>query len=137
MKALPISALLFLVSCSTTVEKMGKGGPQGDTYLWVHNQIGGQTTWKNSMGSAMAMDLQKSFADAVQALGLAYTSWTWLQRELGMFSFKKLQAGEITKRQFNEQMFKIDEMTIKAKEGVIHKSIDGGAELGPVAPPQL
>lgn len=103
-------ACLLLVSCSTTIEKMTKNGPQGDTYLWVQNQIGGKATWQNSMGSAFAGDFEKSFADAVQAAGIMYASWTSLQRELGRYSYKKLLEGEITKREFNKAMFRIDEL---------------------------
>lgn len=100
----------LLASCSTTYEGMTKGGPKGDTYVWFQNQIGGKSTWQNSMGSAFAGDFEKSFADAMQAAGVMYASWTSLQRELAKFSFKKLEAGEITKRQFNEQLFKINEL---------------------------
>jgi outer membrane biogenesis lipoprotein LolB len=90
MRTLIASIACFLfVSCSTTIEKMTKNGPQGDTYLWVQNQIGGKATWQNSMGSAFAGDFEKSLADAVQAAGFAYAAWT---------------------RQFNEQMFKINEL---------------------------
>jgi hypothetical protein len=111
MRTLIASIACFLfVSCSTTIEKMTKNGPQGDTYLWVQNQIGGKATWQNSMGSAFAGDFEKSLADAVQAAGFAYAAWTSLQQQLAKFSYQKLLAKEITVRQFNEQMFKINEL---------------------------
>lgn len=110
LQLISVLACLLLASCSTTYEGMTKNGPKGDTYVWFQNQIGGKATWQNSMGSSFAGDFEKSFADAVQAAGVMYASWTALQRELGKYSYQKLLEGEITKRQFQEQMFKINEL---------------------------
>lgn len=103
-------ACLLLASCSTTVEKMTKNGPQGDTYVWFQNQIGGKATWQNSMGSSFAGDFEKSLADFVQAAGFMYSSWTALQQQLAKYSYEKLLAAEITKREFNQQLFEINKL---------------------------
>jgi hypothetical protein len=103
-------ACLMLASCSTTVEKMTKNGPQGDTYLWVQNQIGGKATWQNSMGSSFAGDFEKSLADVAQAAGFMYGAWTSLQQQLAKFSYEKLLAKEITQREFQKQLFQINKL---------------------------
>lgn len=96
-RLLPLMALC-LIGCVTAIEKMDKGTPTGDHYVWIHSQWGAQATWKNSMGSSGAADAVKSFADAAQALvsvkGFDMTTKIALAQEVT----KRVEAGEITKQ---------------------------------------
>jgi outer membrane biogenesis lipoprotein LolB len=136
MKTLPnliaCLACLLLASCSTTVEKMTKNGPQGDTYLWVQNQIGGKATWQNSMGSSFAGDFEKSWADTMQTLGVAVIGWSQASVAKAKELTTRLEAGEITKRQAQEQAARIAEAELAAKAGATSEAIGAGAEITPI-----
>lgn len=85
-----------LSACSTTIERMTKGGPQGDTYTWLQNQIGGKGTWQNSMGSAAAFDLEKSLADTLQAVVAVKGFSAQTKMELARQVTERYKAGQIT-----------------------------------------
>lgn len=97
MKHLLTSLLcICLAACTTSLERMTKDGPQGDTYTWFHNQIGGQATWKNSMGSSGAADLVKSLADTLQAVVAVKGFDATTKMELGRQVTERFKAGQIT-----------------------------------------
>lgn len=107
---LPLLALL-LAACSTTIEKMDKGTPTGDHYVWVNNHMGSKVTWKTSMGSSYAGDSEKSFADLMQFFGIASTNGLLKARELT----QQHEAGQITLRERNAGLERIAMAEQRAK----------------------
>lgn len=110
-----VKTLLFLIpllmtACTMTDEQGTQGGQQiaengqvvntPGTYRWRNWQMGGTSTWQNSMGSSMMVDNQVSFKDAAQAIVAVSAS---------VASFKASAAAEITNR------FKAGQMTIQQK----------------------
>lgn len=112
MKYLLLLVMFPLASCTMTDESASRGGQQllgkaeggllaaaPDTYRFRNWQMGGVSTWQNSMGSSMTVDNQASFKDAMQAAGTmtstiyAYKSYAAAQLT------QRILEGEITKRQ--------------------------------------
>lgn len=100
MNRLPyILVALFAVSCVSQTEIMRKGGTAGDSYVYHYGQIGGQGTAQNSMGTAVAFDGQKSFADLVQFAATYYTLNAATKQLLYKEVTTRYEAGQITARQ--------------------------------------
>lgn len=110
-----VKTLLFLIpllmtACTMTDEQGTQGGQMiaesgqvvntPGTYRWRNWQMGGTSTWQNSMGSSMMVDNQVSFKDAAQAIVAVSAS---------VASFKASAAAEITNR------FKAGQMTLQQK----------------------
>lgn len=70
-----------------------------DTYRFRHWQMGGVTTWTNSMGSTNTTDNQASFKDAMQAAGAISTTVYAYKAYAAAELTKRIVEGEITKRQ--------------------------------------
>lgn len=119
---------LGLSSCTMTDEQGSRGGQQllgkveggllaaaPDTYRFRNWQMGGVSTWQNSMGSSMTVDNQASFKDAMQAAGTmtsavyAYKSYAAAQLT------QRILEGEITKRQGAELANKLALATTEAE----------------------
>lgn len=85
-------------SCVSQLEHMVEGA---DTkrYTYHYGQIGGQGTAQSSMGTAVAFDGQKSFADFMQFAATYYTLSAATKQLLYREVTKRLAAKEITARQ--------------------------------------
>ncbi len=93
------------VSQTEYMAKVGQGARDGalagariprDVYFYHYGQVGGQGTAQNSMGTAVAFDGQKSFADAMQfatTYGLSLNETKVLLRKE---TTKMFEAGQIT-----------------------------------------
>ncbi len=96
MKNLLYITILFCASCSTTVEKMDKGTPTGDHYVFINSQWGSKMTIKTSMGTALAVDSVDAAIAAIQAVvsvkGLDMQTKIALAKEVT----SRYKAGQIT-----------------------------------------
>lgn len=70
-----------------------------DVYRWRNWQLGGVSTWSNSMGSSHTVDNQASFKDAMQAAGAAVSTISAYKSYAAAELTKRIVEGEITKRQ--------------------------------------
>jgi hypothetical protein len=97
-KHIPNLLMCLLCACSTTMEKMDKGTPTGDHYLFVNSQWGSRMTLKTSMGTSLAVDSVEAFVAAAQAYvavtGLTEATKQMLQQEIT----ERVQIGAITER---------------------------------------
>lgn len=63
-----LCGIVCLASCTSQTEYMAKGGSEGrDVYFYHLGQIGGKVVAKNSMGTSVSADNEKSLADVLQA----------------------------------------------------------------------
>jgi hypothetical protein len=119
---------LALASCTMTDESASRGGQQllgeasggliataPDTYRFRNWQMGGVTTWANSMGSTNTTDNQASFKDAMQAVGAVTTSVYAYKAYAAAELTKRVLEGEITKRQGAELANKLALATTEAE----------------------
>lgn len=102
---------LGLVSCTMTEEYGSRGGQHvagegsgqilasADVYRWRNWQMGGVSTWSNSMGSSHTVDNQASFKDAMQTVGTVATALYTYKAYAAAELSKRILEGEITKRQ--------------------------------------
>jgi hypothetical protein len=100
-----------MTACTMTDEQGTQGGQMiaengqvvntPGTYRWRNWQMGGTSTWQNSMGSSMMVDNQISFKDAMQTIAAVSAS---------VYSFKTAAAAEITKR------FEAGQLTIQQRD---------------------
>lgn len=103
---------LGLASCTMTEEYATRGGqhvvgnsPSGqvlasaDVYRFRNWQMGGVSTWTNSMGSSHTVDNQASFKDAMQTVGAVATTLYTYKAYAAAELTKRVLEGEITKRQ--------------------------------------
>lgn len=103
---------LGLASCTMTDEQASRGGQQligeasgglivamPDTYRFRNWQMGGVSTWQNSMGSSMTVDNQASFKDAMQAIATTATTVYAAKAAMAAEITKRVTEGELTKRQ--------------------------------------
>ncbi len=112
-------AVLCLSACTLQVENMAKNNPtRGDTYSYMVGAIGGQIAAKSSMGTSLASDQQKSFADFMQAVGVAYASWSTASVQKAQEVTTQYQAGQITKRQAQQSLERISLAEIASKEAI-------------------
>lgn len=95
-----------LVGCVSQTEYMSKRGGRGanlgqtaSTYLYHYGQIGGQGTGQSSMGTAVAFDGQKSFADFLQMVTTVKTLDAATKQLLYRQVTKRAEIGAITERQ--------------------------------------
>lgn len=119
---------LALASCTMTDEQASRGGQQligessggllaaaPDTYRFRNWQMGGVTTWTNSMGSSNTTDNQASFKDAMQAAG-AISSTVYAYKSYAAAQLtQRILEGEITKRQGAELANKLALATTEAE----------------------
>lgn len=120
---------LILCSCTMTEEYGSRGGQQvhgtgdgqaivaaaPDVYRWRNWQMGGVSTWQNSMGSSMTVDNQASFKDAMQAAG-AISSTVYAYKAYAAAELtKRILEGEITKRHGAELANKLALATTEAE----------------------
>ena len=68
-------------------------------------QNGGTRSVRRADGSSEVNDYQVSFRDAMSAIGVAVSSLSYTAQQSAKYAFDKYQAGQITKQQFNQQMF--------------------------------
>lgn len=88
-----------LVSCVSQIEYMAKGGERGDRYLYAYHQLAGQGTGQSSMGTAVAFDGQKSFADFLQ-FATAYATLDFATKQaLYKEVTRRYELGQITQQQ--------------------------------------
>lgn len=119
---------LALASCTMTDEQGSRGGQQlhgevsggllaaaPDTYRFRNWQMGGVTTWANSMGSTNTTDNQASFKDAMQAAGAVTTSVYAYKAYAAAELTKRILEGEITKRHGAELANKLALATTQAE----------------------
>lgn len=89
------------VSCVSQTEIMRKDGAGADSYVYHYGQIGGQGTGQSSMGTAVAFDGQKSFADFLQMVttvkGFSYQAKVSIAKEVT----ERYRLGQITLQQKN------------------------------------
>lgn len=83
------------------------GAAQGRTYTYHYGQIGGKGTAQSSMGTAVAFDGEKSFADLLQAYAAGKISLNTLRGRVSDNSLKQYTEGELTKRQAAELATKV------------------------------
>ena len=116
MKEYLLSMALFaLCGCTIQYEDMAKNNPtRGDRYKYVVAQVGGQVTAKSSMGTSLAADDQKSFADFMQAAGVAVAGWTQASVSKAKEVTSRFEAGELTKQQAQAQLAAIRQAEIAA-----------------------
>lgn len=95
--------MVALVGCVSQTEAMRKGiadgGGQIASYFYHYGQIGGQGTGQSSMGTAVAFDGQKSFADFMQFAATYYTLSAATKQLLYKEVTKRAEIGAITERQ--------------------------------------
>lgn len=100
MNRLPyLCVALLATACVSQTEIMHKGGTGGDSYVYHYGQVGGQGTAQNSMGTAVAFDGQKSFADFMQFAATYYTLSAATKQLLYKEVTTRYEAGQITARQ--------------------------------------
>lgn len=103
---------LGLASCTMTDEQASRGGQQligeasgglivamPDTYRFRNWQMGGVSTWQNSMGSSMTVDNQASWKDFMQMTGTAVGGFLTYKAALAAEVTKRFNAGQLTQRQ--------------------------------------
>lgn len=99
---------------------IGEGGTaqvvaMADTYRFRNWQMGGVSTWQNSMGSSMTVDNQASFKDAMQAAGtISSTVYAYKSYAAAQLT-QRILEGEITKRQGAELANKLALATTEAE----------------------
>lgn len=86
---------------------MGDGGPKGRYYTYHYGQVGGQGTAQSSMGTAVAFDGQKSFADLMQAWTAGKLSTNALKGRVSDNAVTMHREGQITTRQLAELKSKV------------------------------
>lgn len=86
-----------------------------DTYRFRNWQMGGVTTWANSMGSTNTTDNQASFKDAMQAAGAAVSAISAYKSYAAAQLTQRILEGELTKRQGAELANKLALATTQAE----------------------
>lgn len=68
-------------------------------------QFGGTRSVRRSDGSSEVNDYQVSARDFFSAVGVAFSTWSYASQQGAKYAFEKYQAGQLTKQQFNQQLF--------------------------------
>lgn len=117
MKAALIAALMMpvlLASCVNQMERMTR--PDGSTYTYVYNQIGGAGTGSASSGTTATFDGQKSFQDFLAMVGVSVAAWSQTAVAKAKEVSAQYQAGQLTKQQAQQQMHALQMAELASKE---------------------
>lgn len=131
MKRLSPLLSLSLVSCTGYMHHAGHladGTNFEKDYLW---KLGGSASQRGADGSSIVTDDNASFQAAMQAIGIAYTTWSSASTAAAKYAYDKYQAGQITKQQFQKQMFDLKMYEASAKGTPIEA---GGTLMTPNGP---
>ncbi len=107
-----VLATALLASCTSVLEKMDKGTPTGDHYLYHLGQIGGQVVATNSMGTSTTADNVKSFGDFITGLVAKWGFNASTQQMALKEGTKRYNMGQLTL----QQKQKFDSAIIAAKD---------------------
>ncbi len=124
---------LSCVSCTNQLETMSKNKHTGQSnYVYYVGQLGGQVAAKSSMGTSLAADNQKSFADFMQTLGVAVAGWSQASIAKAKEVTSQFKAGQITKQQAQAQLAATQQAEIAAKGTATDSAIKAGAPINPL-----
>lgn len=130
---LTLLTVFACAGCTIQYEDMAKNNPaSGDRYKYLVAQVGGQVTSQSSMGTALAADNQKSFADFMQTAGVAFAGWTAASVQKAKEISSQLAAKEITKQQAAAGLKEVQLAELAAKGGATSEAIKAGAEVAPI-----
>lgn len=94
-----VLATALLASCTSVFEKMDKGTPTGDHYVYHLGQIGGQVVAESSMGTKTTADNVKSLGDVVTGLVAKWGFSAATQQMALKEATTQYEAGQITLQQ--------------------------------------